>query len=50
MKIPIEYTTTILNCQGMPKATLDIESRLDLDDNTPTYIRSDCEGTWIPNE
>ncbi|KAA0046283.1 uncharacterized protein E6C27_scaffold684G00020 [Cucumis melo var. makuwa] len=30
----------VLNCQGMLKATLDIESRLDLDENTPTYIDS----------
>ncbi|KAA0052798.1 transposase [Cucumis melo var. makuwa] len=40
----------VLNCQGMPKATLDIESRLDLDENTLTYVRADCEGTWIANE
>ena len=45
-----ELGDTILNCQGRSKATLDIESRLDLDDNTPTYVRSDCQGTWIPNE
>ncbi|KAL4030872.1 hypothetical protein IC575_009126 [Cucumis melo] len=31
---------TLLNCQGMPKATIDIEFRLDLDENTPTYIHS----------
>ncbi|KAA0053557.1 hypothetical protein E6C27_scaffold190G001230 [Cucumis melo var. makuwa] len=41
---------TLLNCQGMPKATIDIEFRLDLDENTPTYVRADCEGTWIANE
>ncbi|KAL0558794.1 hypothetical protein IC582_003376 [Cucumis melo] len=28
-----ELGDTILNCQGMPKATIDIESRLDLDEN-----------------
>ncbi|KAA0058937.1 hypothetical protein E6C27_scaffold98G001140 [Cucumis melo var. makuwa] len=31
---------TVLNCQGMPKAIIDIESRLDLYENTPTYIDS----------
>ena len=45
-----ELGDTVLNCQGMPKATIDIESRLDLDENTPTYVRADCEGTWIANE
>ena len=45
-----ELGDTILNCQGLPKATIDIESRLDLDENTPTYVRADCEGTWIANE
>ncbi|KAA0043051.1 hypothetical protein E6C27_scaffold75G001380 [Cucumis melo var. makuwa] len=35
-----ELGDTVLNCQGMPKATIDIESRLDLDENTPTYIHS----------
>ncbi|TYK27468.1 transposase [Cucumis melo var. makuwa] len=35
-----ELGYTVLNCQGMPKATLDIESRLDLNENTPTYIDS----------
>ncbi|TYK05910.1 transposase [Cucumis melo var. makuwa] len=33
-----ELRDTVLNCQGMPKATIDIESRLDLDENTPTYL------------
>ncbi|KAL4025913.1 hypothetical protein IC575_014319 [Cucumis melo] len=33
-----ELGDTVLNCQGMPKATIDIESRLDLDENTPTYV------------
>ncbi|KAL0558514.1 hypothetical protein IC582_003088 [Cucumis melo] len=45
-----ELGDTVLNCQGMPKATIDIESRLDLDENTPIYVRADCEGTWIANE
>ncbi|TYK06332.1 uncharacterized protein E5676_scaffold594G00450 [Cucumis melo var. makuwa] len=35
-----ELGDTVLNCQGMLKATIDIESRLDLDENTPTYIDS----------
>ncbi|KAL4021604.1 hypothetical protein IC575_020410 [Cucumis melo] len=35
-----ELGDTVLNCQGMPKATIDIESRLDFDENTPTYIHS----------
>ncbi|KAA0045183.1 putative serine/threonine-protein kinase nek2 [Cucumis melo var. makuwa] len=35
-----ELGNIVLSCQGMPKATLDIESRLDLDKNTPTYIDS----------
>ncbi|TYJ96837.1 uncharacterized protein E5676_scaffold2750G00350 [Cucumis melo var. makuwa] len=35
-----ELGDTVLNCQGMPKATIDIESILDLDENTPTYIHS----------
>ncbi|KAL0545265.1 hypothetical protein IC582_020415 [Cucumis melo] len=35
-----ELGNIVLSCQGMPKATLDIESRLDLDENTPTYIDS----------
>ncbi|KAL0559482.1 hypothetical protein IC582_004093 [Cucumis melo] len=35
-----ELGDIVLNCQGMPKATIDIESRLDLDENTPTYIHS----------
>ncbi|KAA0063390.1 uncharacterized protein E5676_scaffold828G00180 [Cucumis melo var. makuwa] len=35
-----ELGDTVLNCQRMPKATLDIESRLELDENTPTYIDS----------
>ncbi|KAL0549111.1 hypothetical protein IC582_013591 [Cucumis melo] len=35
-----ELRDTILNCQGMPKATLDIESILYLDENTSTYIDS----------
>ncbi|KAA0062714.1 transposase [Cucumis melo var. makuwa] len=35
-----ELGDTVLNCQGMPKATIDIEYRLDLDENTPTYIHS----------
>ncbi|KAL0546157.1 hypothetical protein IC582_016063 [Cucumis melo] len=35
-----ELGDTVLNCQGMPKTTIDIESRLDLDENTPTYIHS----------
>ncbi|TYK09350.1 transposase [Cucumis melo var. makuwa] len=35
-----ELGDTVLNCQGMSKATLDIKSRLDLDENTPTYIDS----------
>ncbi|KAL0541513.1 hypothetical protein IC582_021565 [Cucumis melo] len=30
-----ELGDTALNCQGIPKATIDIESRLDLDENTP---------------
>ncbi|KAL4035621.1 hypothetical protein IC575_004324 [Cucumis melo] len=35
-----ELGDTVLNCQGMPKATIDIEYRLDIDENTPTYIHS----------
>ncbi|TYK30539.1 hypothetical protein E5676_scaffold71G00030 [Cucumis melo var. makuwa] len=35
-----ELGDTVLNCQGMPKVTIDIESILDLDENTPTYIHS----------
>ncbi|KAL4022843.1 hypothetical protein IC575_016589 [Cucumis melo] len=35
-----ELGDTVLNCQGMPKTTIDIESRLDFDENTPTYIHS----------
>ncbi|TYK13831.1 transposase [Cucumis melo var. makuwa] len=45
-----ELGDIVLNFQGMPKAALDIESRLDLDENTPTYVRADCEGTWTDNE
>ncbi|KAL4016619.1 hypothetical protein IC575_024271 [Cucumis melo] len=45
-----ELGDTVLNCQGMPKATINIKSSLDLDENTPTYVRADCEGTWIANE
>ncbi|KAL0556393.1 hypothetical protein IC582_004906 [Cucumis melo] len=45
-----ELGDTVLNCQRMPKATLDIESILDIDENTPTYVRANCEGTMIANE
>ncbi|KAL4032723.1 hypothetical protein IC575_005804 [Cucumis melo] len=45
-----ELGDTVLNCQRMPKATIDIESILDIDENTPTYVRADCEGTRIANE
>ncbi|TYK30420.1 transposase [Cucumis melo var. makuwa] len=43
-----ELGDTILRCEGIPNDMLDVDLNNDLDDNISTYIRSDCEGTWIP--
>ncbi|KAA0039485.1 transposase [Cucumis melo var. makuwa] len=43
-----ELGETILQCEGIPNDMSDVDLNNDLDDMISTYIRSDCEGTWIP--
>ncbi|KAA0054810.1 transposase [Cucumis melo var. makuwa] len=43
-----ELGDTILRCEGIPNDMPDVDLDNDLDDNISTYIKSDCEGTWIP--
>ncbi|KAA0038916.1 uncharacterized protein E6C27_scaffold1170G00860 [Cucumis melo var. makuwa] len=43
-----ELGDTILRCEGIPNDMPDVYLNNDLDENVSTYVRSDCEGTWIP--
>ena len=43
-----ELGDTILRCEGIPNDMSDVDLNNDLDDNISKYVRSDCEGTWIP--
>ncbi|KAL0556822.1 hypothetical protein IC582_005339 [Cucumis melo] len=43
-----ELGDTILRCEGIPNDMSDVYLNNDLDENVSTYVRSDCEGTWIP--
>jgi len=43
-----ELGDTILLCEGIPNDMPDVYLNNDLDENVSTYVRSDCEGTWIP--
>ncbi|KAA0033998.1 transposase [Cucumis melo var. makuwa] len=43
-----ELGDTILWCEGIPNDMPDVYLNNDLDENVSTYVRSDCEGTWIP--
>ena len=43
-----ELGDTILQCEGIPNGMPDVDLNNDLDDNILTYVRADCEGTWIP--
>ncbi|KAA0059821.1 transposase [Cucumis melo var. makuwa] len=42
-----ELGDTILWCEGIPNDMPDVYLNNDLDENVSTYVRSDCEGTWI---
>ncbi|KAL0539367.1 hypothetical protein IC582_023578 [Cucumis melo] len=43
-----ELGDTILRCEGIPNYMPDVDLNNDLDENISMYVRSDCEGTWIP--
>ncbi|KAL0552008.1 hypothetical protein IC582_011101 [Cucumis melo] len=43
-----ELGDTILRCEGIPNDMPDVYLNNDLDENVSMYVRSDCEGTWIP--
>ncbi|KAA0035796.1 transposase [Cucumis melo var. makuwa] len=43
-----ELGDTILRCEGITNDMPDFYLNNDLDENVSTYLRSDCEGTWIP--
>ncbi|KAA0060130.1 hypothetical protein E6C27_scaffold39G00500 [Cucumis melo var. makuwa] len=43
-----ELGDTILRCEGIPNDMTDVYLNNDLDENVSTYVRSDCEDTWIP--
>ncbi|KAA0058913.1 transposase [Cucumis melo var. makuwa] len=43
-----ELGDTILRCEGIPNDMPDVYLNNDLDENVSTYVRSDCEGTWLP--
>ncbi|TYK22860.1 transposase [Cucumis melo var. makuwa] len=43
-----ELGDTILRCEGIPNDMPDVDLNNDLDENVSMYVRSDCEGTWIP--
>ncbi|KAL0560459.1 hypothetical protein IC582_000864 [Cucumis melo] len=43
-----ELGDTILRCEGMPNDMPDVYLNNDLDENVSMYVRSYCEGTWIP--
>ena len=43
-----ELGDIMLHCQGVPSDMSNIDGGNNLDENMSTYVRSDCEGIWIP--
>ena len=42
-----ELGDIMLHSQGVPSDMPNIDDSIDLDENISTYVRSDCEGTWV---
>ena len=43
-----ELGDIMLHSQGVPSDMSNINNSIDLDENISTYVRSDCEGIWVP--
>src|ERR1051325_10228490 len=43
-----ELGDTTLHCEGVPNDMPNIDASNYWDENIDTYVRDDCEGTWIP--
>ena len=42
-----ELGDIMLHSPGVPSDMPNIDNSIDLDENISTYVRLDCEGTWV---